>query len=141
MGKRKKSSRKPAPKIKRKLSTTFSCLFCNHADSIICTIDKKTNIGSLNCKICGQTFQTPIHTLSQPVDIYADWVDACEEIAEETNDMNYNNSDDNLSNNLDKNYSIDHDNDRSSDIGKNTKPGRFDDLSEIDESDGDYVDE
>ncbi|GME97891.1 unnamed protein product [Ambrosiozyma monospora] len=46
-------------------------------------MDKKTNIGTLNCKICGQSFQSPINSLSQPIDIYSDWVDACEAVAEE----------------------------------------------------------
>ena len=83
MGKRKSSSRKPAKKIKQTLDTTFTCLFCNHEKSVICTIDKKNLLGELHCKICGQSFQTAIHSLSQPVDIYSDWIDACEDLAEE----------------------------------------------------------
>ncbi|ODV93922.1 hypothetical protein PACTADRAFT_51669 [Pachysolen tannophilus NRRL Y-2460] len=83
MGKRKKSTRKPVKKVKEVLETQFSCLFCNHEKSVVCTLDKKNSVGSLHCKICGQNFQTPINTLSQPVDIYSDWVDACEAVAEE----------------------------------------------------------
>ncbi|EER35954.1 hypothetical protein CTRG_00693 [Candida tropicalis MYA-3404] len=83
MGKRKSSARKPAKKIKQTLDTTFTCLFCNHEKSVICTIDKKNLLGELHCKICGQSFQTAIHALSQPVDIYSDWIDACEDLAEE----------------------------------------------------------
>ncbi|RCK62755.1 Transcription elongation factor 1 [Candida viswanathii] len=83
MGKRKSSSRKPAKKIKQTLDTTFTCLFCNHEKLVICTIDKKNLLGELHCKICGQSFQTAIHGLSQPVDIYSDWIDACEDLAEE----------------------------------------------------------
>ncbi|CUM68465.1 uncharacterized protein PRCAT00006190001 [Priceomyces carsonii] len=82
MGKR-KSSAKPQKKIKQKLETTFSCLFCNHEKSVVCTLDKKNSLGELHCKICGQTFQTSINSLSQPVDIYSDWIDACEDLAEE----------------------------------------------------------
>lgn len=85
MGKR-KSSAKPQKKIKQVLDTTFTCLFCNHERSVICTLDKKNSLGELNCKICGQTFQTSIHSLSQPVDVYSDWIDACEELAEEADD-------------------------------------------------------
>ncbi|KAG7806878.1 hypothetical protein KL921_004672 [Ogataea angusta] len=70
-------------KVKQKLDTQFSCLFCNHEKSVNCTMDKKINIGSLSCKICGQSFQTPINSLSQPIDIYSDWVDACEAVAEQ----------------------------------------------------------
>lgn len=82
MGKR-KSARKPVKKIKQTLDTTFTCLFCNHEKSVICVVDKKNLLGELHCKICGQSFQTAINSLSQPVDIYSDWIDACEDLAEE----------------------------------------------------------
>ncbi|KAK7679362.1 hypothetical protein QCA50_017579 [Cerrena zonata] len=45
--------------------------------------NKKNSLGELHCKICGQSFQSAIHSLSQPVDIYSDWIDACEDLAEE----------------------------------------------------------
>ena len=38
-------------------------------------------MGNLHCKICGQKFQTGINYLSAAVDVYSDWVDACEEVA------------------------------------------------------------
>ncbi|CAG98764.1 Elf1p [Kluyveromyces lactis] len=82
MGKRKKSSRGPAKKIVQRLDTAFNCLFCNHERSVSVTMDKKNNIGSLHCKICGQSFQTRINGLSQPVDVYSDWFDAVEEVNE-----------------------------------------------------------
>lgn len=92
------------------LSTSFNCLFCNHEDAVTCKLDKKAGIGSLSCKICGQHFQsnincnspTPPHTrraracplrlpladplllhtdLSHAVDVYSEWIDACDEIA------------------------------------------------------------
>lgn len=80
MGKRKKSSRGPVKKVVQKLNTTFNCLFCNHENSITATLDKKNSIGSLSCKVCGQSFQTRINALSQPVDVYSDWFDAVEEV-------------------------------------------------------------
>lgn len=82
MGKR-KATRKPPKKVRQKLEVTFTCLFCNHERSVICTLDKKNSLGELHCKVCGQSFQTAINSLSQPVDIYSDWIDACEDIAEE----------------------------------------------------------
>ncbi|ODQ68465.1 Elf1-domain-containing protein, partial [Nadsonia fulvescens var. elongata DSM 6958] len=82
-GKRKKSSRGPAKKLKQTLATTFSCLFCNHENSVICSMDKKLGVGNLYCKICGQTFQASINALSAPIDVYSDWVDACEAVAAE----------------------------------------------------------
>jgi len=80
MGKRKKSSRGPAKKQVQKLDTKFNCLFCNLENSVSCKLDKRNSIGSLNCKICGQSFQTRINALSQPVDVYSDWFDAVEEV-------------------------------------------------------------
>ncbi|KAI9757864.1 MAG: AAA ATPase Elf1 [Chaenotheca gracillima] len=81
MGKRKKSSRKPqGPKRQEPLPTTFSCLFCNHEKSIMVKLDKKAGIGQLSCKVCGQSFQTGINYLSAAVDVYADWIDASDEV-------------------------------------------------------------
>ncbi|KAK9473489.1 transcription elongation factor Elf1 like-domain-containing protein [Dipodascopsis tothii] len=79
MGKRKKSTRTPQKAAKREpLPTVFSCLFCNHEKSVICRIDKKLKVGFLNCKVCGQSFQTQTNALSVPVDVYSEWIDASE---------------------------------------------------------------
>ncbi|KAK7902974.1 hypothetical protein LTR67_002620 [Exophiala xenobiotica] len=84
MGKRKKSSRKPqGPKKREPLATTFTCLFCNHERAIQIKLDKKAGVGNLHCKVCGQRFQTGINYLSAAVDVYSDWVDACENVAQE----------------------------------------------------------
>jgi transcription elongation factor Elf1 len=40
-------------------------------------------VGNLHCKICGQRFQTGINYLSAAVDVYSDWIDACENVAQE----------------------------------------------------------
>ncbi|KAF1362183.1 Elf1-domain-containing protein, partial [Lizonia empirigonia] len=68
---------------KEKLPTTFQCLFCNHEKSVSVSIEKKSGVGNLQCKVCGQTFQTNINYLSAPVDVYADWIDACDAVAKE----------------------------------------------------------
>ncbi|KAL8953354.1 MAG: hypothetical protein Q9222_000781 [Ikaeria aurantiellina] len=84
MGKRKKSSRKPqAKKKKDPLPSTFPCLFCNHEHSVTVKIDKKAGIGELSCKVCGQHFQTGINYLSAGVDVYSDWIDACDSVAKD----------------------------------------------------------
>jgi len=84
MGKRKKSSRKPVgPKKKEPLAKTFACLFCNHEHAIIVQLDKKLGLGQLFCKVCGQKFQTGINYLSAPVDVYSDWIDACDNVAKD----------------------------------------------------------
>ncbi|WFD48663.1 AAA ATPase Elf1 [Malassezia furfur] len=85
MGKRKKSTRQPgAGRTKTPpLDTVFTCLFCNHDKAVSCKIDDKARIGYLSCKICGQKFSTDTDTLSQPIDVYSQWIDACEDVAEE----------------------------------------------------------
>lgn len=84
MGKRKKSSRKPqGPKKREPLPTTFMCLFCNHERSIEIKLDKKVGVGNLECKVCGQKFQCGINYLSAPIDVYSEWVDAAEAVAQE----------------------------------------------------------
>ncbi|KAF7717870.1 Transcription elongation factor 1 family protein [Penicillium ucsense] len=85
MGKRKKSSRTPqGPRKREPLATTFPCLFCNHESSVIVKLDKKLGLGDLSCKMCGQKFQTGINYLSAAVDVYSDWVDACDAVAKDT---------------------------------------------------------
>ncbi|KAE8348446.1 transcription elongation factor [Aspergillus coremiiformis] len=85
MGKRKKSSRQPqGPKKREPLPTTFACLFCNHENSVVVKLDKKLGLGNLSCKVCGQRFQTGINYLSAAVDVYSDWVDACDAVAKDT---------------------------------------------------------
>ncbi|MCJ1234502.1 hypothetical protein MMC14_002463 [Varicellaria rhodocarpa] len=84
MGKRKKSSRKPqGPKKKEPLPTSFPCLFCNHDKSVSVKLEKKAGTGELSCKVCGQQFQTGINYLSAAVDVYSDWIDACDAVAKE----------------------------------------------------------
>ncbi|TNY18186.1 transcription elongation factor Elf1 like-domain-containing protein [Rhodotorula diobovata] len=78
MGKR-KSSKKPQARIKQVLDKSFRCVFCAHQGSVTCKLDNKTKIGRLDCKDCGQSFQTDITHLSEPVDLYSQWIDACEE--------------------------------------------------------------
>ncbi|KAI8320914.1 Elf1-domain-containing protein, partial [Martensiomyces pterosporus] len=77
MGKR-KSSRKIVKKEKPKLDTTFDCLFCNHEKSIIVSMDKDRKVGNLKCKVCSASYQAAIHHLSDPIDVYSEWIDACE---------------------------------------------------------------
>jgi len=84
MGKRKKSSRAPTgPKKREPLATQFTCLFCNHEKAVTVKMDKKMGLGQLHCRVCGQRFQTGINYLSAAVDVYSDWIDACDEVARE----------------------------------------------------------
>ncbi|KAL1900237.1 hypothetical protein Sste5346_002548 [Sporothrix stenoceras] len=83
MGKRKSSSKPQGPKKADPLPTTFTCLFCNHEKSVAVKLDKKLGIGYLECKVCGQKFQCAINYLSAAVDVYGEWVDAADSVAQE----------------------------------------------------------
>jgi len=84
MGKRKKAAKKPTgPRRNEPLATTFPCLFCNHEKSVSVKLDKKSGVGHLSCKVCNQQFQCAVNYLSAAVDVYADWVDACDAVAKE----------------------------------------------------------
>ncbi|GMJ14700.1 hypothetical protein HRI_005139200 [Hibiscus trionum] len=80
MGKR-KSRAKPAPKKRMdKLDTVFSCPFCNHGTSVECRLDMKNLIGEASCRICQESFSTVITALTEPIDIYSEWIDECERV-------------------------------------------------------------
>lgn len=38
----------------------------------------KQGTGSLNCRMCGASFQMPIHHLHEPIDVFSEWLDECE---------------------------------------------------------------
>ncbi|KAH8917237.1 transcription elongation factor 1, partial [Atractiella rhizophila] len=86
MGKRKKSARSKMGGKKARmapLDKSFRCLFCNNASTISCKLDKSSGIGTLVCSSCNQTFSHKINHLSEPIDLYSDWIDACEAVNED----------------------------------------------------------
>ncbi|KAG4383756.1 hypothetical protein AAZX31_10G064700 [Glycine max] len=78
MGKRKAKAKPPPKKRMDKLDTVFSCPFCNHGSSVECRLDMKNLIGEAICGICQESFSTTITALSEPIDIYSEWIDECE---------------------------------------------------------------
>ena len=44
-------------------------------------MDFRQGLGSLNCRICGASYQMPIHHLHEPVDVFSEWLDDCEAAA------------------------------------------------------------
>ena len=81
MGGSKKKAQKPIAKAGRKLPSSFKCPFCSRADSVNVVMMRTVLVGSLRCGSCGVDFKTRITALSQPVDVYADWIDACNALA------------------------------------------------------------
>ena len=79
MGKRKSkkpvvSSRKPI----QPLDVQFNCPFCNHEKSCDVKIDRGRNAGQIVCRVCFEDFKTTVNELSEPIDVYTEWIDACE---------------------------------------------------------------
>ncbi|KAH8300421.1 hypothetical protein KR018_004890 [Drosophila ironensis] len=79
---RRKSKRKGPPRRKNiePLAKVFDCPFCNHKQACEVIMDKVKQIGRITCGVCQELFQTPINFLSEPVDVFNDWIDACEEV-------------------------------------------------------------
>lgn len=45
-------------------------------------MDFRAGVGSLGCRLCGATYQMPIHHLHEPVDVFSEWLDDCEAAAQ-----------------------------------------------------------
>lgn len=43
-------------------------------------MDQKKGIGSLACRLCGASFQMPVHHLHEPIDVFSEWLDECEAV-------------------------------------------------------------
>lgn len=82
MGKR-KSSAPVAKKATPKLDTTFNCPFCNSNKSVHCVIDLDRELGEVYCNLCSNRYRNRITHLTEPIDLYHDWIDACEEANQE----------------------------------------------------------
>jgi transcription elongation factor Elf1 len=60
------------------LAKRFKCPFCANEDVVECVMKLREGTGSLNCRICAASFQMPIHHLHEPIDVFSEWLDACE---------------------------------------------------------------
>ncbi|KAA0201467.1 hypothetical protein HAZT_HAZT003675 [Hyalella azteca] len=77
---RRKSKRKPPPKRKalEALDTQFTCPFCNHERSCDVDIDKDRSVGRVHCRVCLEDYQCHVNYLMEEIDVYNEWIDACE---------------------------------------------------------------
>lgn len=48
------------------------------AEVVIFFRDKGRNSARITCRVCLEDFQTQINFLSEAIDVYNDWIDACE---------------------------------------------------------------
>ncbi|XP_037927720.1 transcription elongation factor 1 homolog [Teleopsis dalmanni] len=79
---RRKSKRKPPPKRKliEPLQKYFMCPFCNNPKSCTVTMNKKQKVAVIKCRFCEVEYQTTITYLSDPIDVYNEWIDACDAV-------------------------------------------------------------
>nr|BAX25111.1 hypothetical protein [Oryza brachyantha] len=70
----KAKSKKPAPK----LETSFTCPFCSAAGAVECVVDLKLKIAEASCYTCLERYCTTAHALTEPIDVYTEWIDQCE---------------------------------------------------------------
>jgi transcription elongation factor Elf1 len=80
MGRRKKAQKKVKKKVKVEVATSFKCLFCNTDKSVSCKMSFTSMVGSLHCRICDVSYETQIHQLSDPIDVFSEWLDEAEEM-------------------------------------------------------------
>lgn len=66
--------------MRPKLSVSFDCPFCGHEKTCDVKIDKDRSFGQIKCNICGAEYATNTHRLTQPVDVYAEWIDECDAV-------------------------------------------------------------
>lgn len=78
MGKR-KTAKKVQKKARPRVMGSFDCMYCHHTGSIRITINKKAKIGTVRCSQCNVDWSTTTSALSEPIDIFCEWVDAAEE--------------------------------------------------------------
>ena len=70
--------RKVVTKKKETVPKIFKCPYCAHDGSCEVKMDKAAETGTVACRICGESYQARVHYLSDPVDVYCEWIDACE---------------------------------------------------------------
>ncbi|CAF1012812.1 unnamed protein product [Rotaria magnacalcarata] len=78
---RKKSKRKSQKTTRRQqvLPTIFDCPFCNHEYSCNVKFDRRKRRAQILCRICFEMYEMDVHHLSEPIDVYNAWINACEE--------------------------------------------------------------
>lgn len=78
MGGKRKSAKRVVVKRKATVSKVFKCPFCSHDASCEVKLDRSVDTGSISCRVCGESFQMRINHLTEPVDVFCEWVDACD---------------------------------------------------------------
>ena len=78
-GKRKRA--KPPPKkAKPKVAQIFDCPFCGKKDACGCKMDQDHAVGTILCDGCGAKYEMRINRLTDPIDVYSEWIDMSEAV-------------------------------------------------------------
>eukprot|EP00210_Caulerpa_lentillifera_P001280 g1234.t1 len=81
MGRKRKSAKfGNSKKAKEKTPTSFDCPFCTGSRTVACVLDRDRLLGTVRCLVCEASFSTKINPLSEAIDVYSEWIDACEEV-------------------------------------------------------------
>ena len=72
---RRKSAKKVYKKPKLKVATIFNCPVCDHPKTVECKMDRKKKTATLECRVCNVGFDMAINHLSDPVDVFHEWID------------------------------------------------------------------
>ncbi len=56
----------------------FNCPFCNSAKSVHCELDHNKEEARMSCTKCPGQFEMRITHLTEPIDVYHEWLDQCE---------------------------------------------------------------
>lgn len=131
MGKKKKGKKVTVQKRVYKIPKFFECPFCGRKDGIKITISQKEKTAQLHCMSCGRGEPDPITIgpLTEPIDVYDDFIDRTRESNKEYN-----------ANFVEHDFSSDNDMNKASDSDveyDNTKMRKTKDVSDSNDSDSD----
>ncbi len=56
----------------------FNCPFCNSSKSVTCELDHDKEEAKMACTHCPMGFTMRITHLTEPIDVYHEWLDQCE---------------------------------------------------------------
>lgn len=77
MGKRKSSKQvRKAPSAK--LEKIFDCPFCFHDKTVEVVFMRELRKATISCRVCTVNWENKITPLTEPIDVFCDWVDECE---------------------------------------------------------------
>jgi transcription elongation factor Elf1 len=63
------------------VETDFTCPFCNHPGADI-FLKARRPFAVASCSVCKETYATKANALTEPIDVYSEWIDSCEEANE-----------------------------------------------------------